>query len=99
MDDSCRADRSFQRRNGSRPGAPGNQIENFVALGILCSAGLLVFWGLRSRLQGNLNANWLIAVGAVPAVVWFWMIVPPILGLMVLAGSLSELATEKPATT
>lgn len=72
------------------------KIENFIALVVLASAGAIGLMGLRLRLAGRLSGNWLVAMAAIPACVWFWMVVPPILGILVLAGALSELAGAKP---
>jgi hypothetical protein len=62
--------------------------ENAFALVIMLAFAGLVFGGMaiRNRVAGN----WMIATGVLPMVPWFWMVVPPILGLVVIVMALSD---------
>ena len=64
------------------------KIENVAALGILGAFAGLVFAGMaiRNRIAGN----WMIAAGVLPMIPWFWMIVPPVLGLVVIVMALAD---------
>jgi hypothetical protein len=62
--------------------------ENVFALAIMLGFAGLVFGGmaLRNRIAGN----WMIATGALPMVPWFWMVWPPIVGLVVIVMALAD---------
>ena len=62
--------------------------ENVFALAVMLAFAGLVFGGMavRNRVAGN----WMIATGVLPMVPWFWMVVPPILGLVVIVMALSD---------
>lgn len=64
------------------------KIENAAALGIMLAFAGLVFGGMaiRNRVAGN----WMIATGVLPMIPWFWMIVPPVLGLVVIVMALAD---------
>jgi hypothetical protein len=64
------------------------KIENVAALGIMGGFAALVFGGMavRNRIAGN----WMIATGVLPMIPWFWMVVPPVLGIVVIVMALAE---------
>ncbi len=62
--------------------------ENAGALAIMLGFAGLVFGGMaiRNRIAGN----WMIATGVLPMIPWFWMVVPPVLGLTVIVMALAD---------
>lgn len=64
------------------------KIENVAALGIMGAFAGLVFGGMaiRNRIAGN----WMVATGVLPMIPSFWMIVPPVLGLVVIVMALAD---------
>lgn len=69
---------------------------NFGALGIMLGfAGLIVF-GLRLRAQSRMLGHWLIMFASVPALMFFWIIWPAVLGLAIIAGAVIEIARATP---
>ena len=71
-----------------------------VSMGLLAVALLGGLWLLRSGLGNTWVGLGLVAVGSLGGIVWFWMIIPPIVALLVLwfgvarGGLVRELVTD-----
>jgi hypothetical protein len=61
---------------------------NLAAMLIMGGFAALIFGGMaiRNRRAGN----WMIAIGVLPMLPWFWLIAPPIVGLFVIVMALSD---------
>ncbi len=74
-------------------------------VGALCIAvffAALMAGGLILRARGRTAGNFMVAAGAVPSLAFFWMIVPPLVGLAILVGAVAEVSqepTKVPQTT
>lgn len=70
---------------------------NVGALAIMLGfAGMIVF-GLRLRGQAKIVGNWLVIFAAIPALMFFWVIVPALVGLAIIAGAVSEIVRATPS--
>lgn len=72
------------------------------ALVIAVLFAALMAGGLRLRARGQTAGNFMVAAGAVPSLAFFWMIVPPLVGLAILVGAIAEVSqepTKVPQTT
>lgn len=71
-----------------------------VTMGLAAAAIFGGLWLLRSGRMNTWVGLGLVAVGSLGGIVWFWMIVPPIVALLVLwfgvarGGLVRELATD-----
>jgi hypothetical protein len=71
-----------------------------VSMGLLAVALFAGLWLLRSGSVNTWVGLGLVAVGSIGGIIWFWMIVPPIVALLVLwfgvarGGLVRELATD-----
>jgi hypothetical protein len=73
-----------------RPGPGSIAGGSAIALG-----GLVIIAGLVLRRRRRVAGDVLIAVGSVPALPFFWMIVPPVLGLVVITAAAVDAAEER----
>ena len=85
----------------SNPEVSGQeQAFGVVTMGLLAVALLGGLWLLRSRRMNTWVGLSLIVVGSMGGIIWFWMILPPIVALTVLwfgvarGGLVRELATN-----
>jgi hypothetical protein len=58
--------------------------------GVMLVGGAAIVWGLSIRRNRERWGNTLIAFGALPALLWFWYLVPAIAAIAVIAGSIIE---------
>ncbi len=73
------------------------KVENVFALGVFGGAGLLTLAGVRARRHRRRRGDLLIAVGTLPTLALFWMIVPALISLTVLVMALIDAARSLPA--
>ena len=62
--------------------------ENAFALAVMLAFAGLVFGGMA--IKNRVAGNWMITTGALPMVPWFWLVWPPILGIVVIVMALSD---------
>ncbi|HEX9695100.1 MAG TPA: hypothetical protein VGB64_02155 [Actinomycetota bacterium] len=67
------------------------KVENVFALGIGIAFAAAIAGGLALRRRGNRMGNWLVAIGAAPGLMSFWVIPLLIVSVAVVVGSLAEL--------
>lgn len=79
----------------------GGDAAELIAGAVIATVGALVLGvGLGKRLDSRQLGNMLIVVGALFGVFWFWSLVLPALGLIVLVGlATTELRTTAPRTS
>jgi hypothetical protein len=66
------------------------KIENVGGLAFFGGAGVAIFAGIKMRAQSKPAGDWLIAVGALPGVLLFWIIGPAVAALVVMVSAISE---------
>jgi hypothetical protein len=69
---------------------------NVGALAIAVGFAALIAGGLRLRSKSRTIGNWMVALAAFPALAFFWLIVPAVLALAIIIGSVTEIAQAKP---
>lgn len=69
---------------------------NVGALAIALGFAGLIAGGLWLRSRSRVAGNWMVVVASVPALTFFWVIVPAVLGLAIIIGSVTEIARAKP---
>jgi hypothetical protein len=75
---------------------------NVGALGIMVGFSSLILGGLRLRGRSQIWGNWMVIFATVPALMFFWIIVPALVGLAIIAGALIEIiraTPQQPLTT
>jgi len=72
-------------------------LDNGFALVIIGGGGLLVIAGCWFRSRSRNSGDWMIVVGLLPFLALFWMIVPPILGILVMSLALIDSARSPKA--
>ena len=75
---------------------------NVGALGIMIGFSALILGGLRLRGRSKIWGNWMVIFATVPALMFFWIIVPALVGLAIIAGALIEIiraTPQQPLTT
>jgi len=76
------------------------KIENVFALAVISAFSALIVLGMfkAPRIRGN----WMIAVGVLPMLPFFWIVVPTVLSLIVIVGALADniaVSSKRPAIT
>lgn len=71
---------------------------NVGALGIMTGFATLIAGGLKLRSKSRIAGNWMIVVAAVPALAFFWIIVPAAVALAIIFGAVTEISRAKPQT-
>lgn len=71
---------------------------NVGALGIAIGFASLIAIGLRLRSRSRVAGNWLVVVAMVPALTFFWVIVPAVVALAVIIGAVVEVSRATPQT-
>lgn len=66
------------------------------ALAILSGFAGLIGFGLRLRQQSRVSGNWMVIFATVPALLFFWVIVPTVVGLAIIIGAVMEIARATP---
>jgi hypothetical protein len=69
---------------------------NVGALGIMIGFSGLIVGGLRLRARSKIGGNWMVIFATVPALMFFWVIVPALVGLAIIAGALTEIVRATP---
>jgi hypothetical protein len=67
-------------------------VDNAFALVIIGGGGLLVLTGSWFRSRSASTGDWMIVVGLLPFLGLFWLIVPPVLAVVVMAMALIDSA-------
>jgi len=74
--------------------------ENVFALGVVLAFGGFFTGGVLLRNRGRVGGNWMIAAVGAPMLMAPWWVWPPILGLAVMLGAISEVfRAHRPART
>lgn len=66
------------------------------ALAIMMGFAGLIGFGLRLRKQSRISGNWMVIFATVPALLFFWVIVPTVVGLAIIVGAVMEIARATP---
>ena len=69
---------------------------NLGALGIAFGFATLIGMGLRLRLQSKITGNWMVIFATTPALMFFWMILPPLMALAIIIGAVMEISRATP---
>jgi hypothetical protein len=69
---------------------------NVGALAIMSGFAGLIAWGLRLRSHSKISGNWMIIFATVPALMFFWVIVPTVVGVAIIVGAVMEIARATP---
>jgi hypothetical protein len=69
---------------------------NVGALAIMAGFASLIFIGLKLRQGSRVLGNWMIVFATVPALTFFWVIWPAVLGLAIIVGSVKEAFNATP---
>lgn len=69
---------------------------NVGALGISIVFAALIGVGLRFRSQSKIAGNWFIIFATTPALMFFWVVVPAVVGLAIIVGAVIEIARATP---
>lgn len=69
---------------------------NVGALGIACAFAALIGAGLFLRSRSRVGGNWMVAVAAIPALAFFWIIWPAVLALAIIFGAVKEISGPSP---
>lgn len=69
---------------------------NVGALGIMIGFAALIAVGLRLRTRSKIAGNWLVIFATVPALMFFWIVVPALVGLAIIIGAVIEISRATP---
>jgi hypothetical protein len=69
---------------------------NVGALGIMIGFAGLIALGLRLRSKSKVGGNWMVIFATVPALLFFWVVLPTIVGLAIIIGAIAEIARATP---
>lgn len=69
---------------------------NVGALGIMTGFAGMIAFGLHLRGQAKPVGNWLVVFATVPALLFWWAIGPPLVGLAIILGALAEIIKATP---
>ena len=71
---------------------------NVAALGFMAGFAGLIAGGLVLRSRSRIVGHWMIIFAMVPALMFFWVVWPTVLGLAIIVGAVSEIARATPRT-
>jgi len=71
---------------------------NVGALAIMSGFAALIAVGLRLRSHSKISGNWMVIFATVPALLFFWVIWPAVVGLAIIVGNVREIAGATPQT-
>jgi hypothetical protein len=77
------------------PIAEGASFDTVGGGALIATAGLLMLGGIALRRRSRVAGDSMIAVGALPTVPFFWMILPPLAGLAVIVASAFDAAEAR----
>ena len=95
----------FLAQSGRYGGLGGGFLEPRIGVRLAASAAWLVFAvciaaGIALRNRRPQRAGWLVIVGSLPALLLFWMVVPPLLAVAAIVGAVLHMtSTPSPAQT
>ena len=69
---------------------------NVGALAIMIGFAGLIGFGLRLRKQSRISGNWMVIFATAPALLFFWVIIPTVVGLAIIVGAVMEIARATP---
>jgi len=69
---------------------------NVVALALLTAFAGLIVAGLRLRARSRIAGNWMVILATVPALMFFWVIVPALVALAIIFGAVTEISRATP---
>ena len=69
---------------------------NVGALAILTGVAGLIGAGLRLRARSRIAGNWMIIVATVPALAFWWVIVPALVAIAIIVGAVTEISRATP---
>jgi hypothetical protein len=69
---------------------------NLGAVGIMCSFTALIAVGLRFRARSRIAGNWMVVFATIPALMFFWIVVPAAVGLAIIVGAVIEISRATP---
>lgn len=71
---------------------------NVGALGIMIGFTGLIALGLRLRSRSKIGGHWMVIFATVPALMFFWVVFPTVLGLAIIIGAVIEISGATPRT-
>lgn len=71
---------------------------NVGALAIMTGFAALIVVGLRLRARSRVSGNWMIIFATVPALMFFWVVVPTLVALAIIIGAVTEISRATPRT-
>ncbi|MGH3118031.1 MAG: hypothetical protein ACRDQ2_13130 [Gaiellales bacterium] len=71
---------------------------NVGALGIMSGFAGMIFFGLKLRGRLRIAGHWMVIFATVPALMFFWIVWPAVLGLAIITGAVTEIARASPRT-
>ena len=69
---------------------------NVGAMFIMFGFSALIFGGLALRSRSRLAGHWMIMFATVPALMFFWVLWPPVIALAIIVGAVTEIARATP---
>jgi hypothetical protein len=69
---------------------------NVGALGIAIGFAGLIGMGLRLRTRSRITGNWMVIFATSPVLMFWWLLLPPLLGLAIIVGAVIEIARATP---
>jgi len=69
---------------------------NVGALAIMIGFAGLIGFGLRLRKQSRISGNWMVIFATAPALMFFWVIVPTVVGVAIIVGAVVEISRATP---
>lgn len=69
---------------------------NVGALGIMIGFAGMIAFGLHLRGQAKPAGNWLVVFATVPTLLFWWAIGPPLVGLAIILGAITEIVRATP---
>jgi hypothetical protein len=69
---------------------------NVGALGIMIGFAGVIAVGLRLRARSRIGGNWMVIFATVPALMFFWVVVPTLVALAIIIGAVTEISRATP---